>query len=95
MNRVKSKQFPKTVCAVVHQKHKNICQFSWVCEGKRSIRNSSAWRESRRIAESILISKKRYGIIGNAKYFHATYVNPTWADESRMIAQIGNHIFYH
>ena len=94
MNRVKSKQFPKTVCAVVHQKHKNICQFSWVCEGKRSIRNSSAWRESRRIAESILISKKRYGIIGNAKYFHASYMTPKWADESRVIAQIGNHIFY-
>ena len=95
MNRVKSNQFPKTVCAVVHQKHKNICQFSWVCEGKRSVRNNNAWRESQRIAESILISKKRYGIIGNAKYFHATYVNPKWADESRMIAQIGNHIFYH
>ena len=95
MNRVKSNQFPKTVCAVVHQKHKNICQFSWVCEGKRSVRNNNSWRESQRIAESILISKKRYGIIGNAKYFHATYVNPKWADESRMIAQIGNHIFYH
>jgi spore germination cell wall hydrolase CwlJ-like protein len=95
MNRVKSNQFPKTVCAVVHQKHKNICQFSWVCEGKRSVRNNNAWRESQKIAESILISKKRYGIIGNAKYFHATYVNPKWADESRMIAQIGNHIFYH
>jgi len=95
MNRVKSNQFPKTVCAVVHQKHKNICQFSWVCEGKRSVRNNNAWRESQRIAESILISKKRYGIIGDAKYFHATYVNPTWADESRMIARIGNHIFYH
>jgi spore germination cell wall hydrolase CwlJ-like protein len=95
MNRVKSNQFPKTVCAVVHQKHKNICQFSWVCEGKRSIRNSSAWRESRRIAESILISKKRYGIIGtDAKYFHASYMTPKWADESRVIAQIGNHIFY-
>jgi len=94
MNRVKSNQFPKTVCAVVHQKHKNICQFSWVCEGKRSVRNNNAWRESQKIAESILISKKRYGIIGNAKYFHATYVNPTWANESRVIAQIGNHIFY-
>jgi spore germination cell wall hydrolase CwlJ-like protein len=95
MNRVKSNQFPKTVCAVVHQKHKNICQFSWVCEGKQSIRHQGAWHESRAIAENILISKKRYGIIGNAKYFHATYVNPKWADESRMIAQIGNHIFYH
>ena len=94
MNRVKSGQFPKTVCAVVHQRHKNICQFSWVCEGKSTPRNRKAWRESQTIAESILISKRRYGIIGNAKYFHATYVTPTWADESRMITQIGNHIFY-
>ena len=95
MNRVKSKQYPRTVCGVVHQRTKGTCQFSWVCEGKRSVRNNNAWRESQKIAESILISKKRYGIIGNAKYFHATYVNPKWADESRMIAQIGNHIFYH
>jgi spore germination cell wall hydrolase CwlJ-like protein len=100
MNRVKSGQFPKTVCAVVHQKSKNksginICQFSWVCEGKNNVRNSSTWRESQRIAESILISKKRYGIIGtDAKYFHASYMTPNWADESRVIAQIGNHIFY-
>jgi spore germination cell wall hydrolase CwlJ-like protein len=99
MNRVKSGQFPKTVCAVVHQKSKNksginICQFSWVCEGKNAVRNSSAWRESQRIAESILISKKQYGIIGQAKYFHASYMTPKWADESRVIAQIGNHIFY-
>ena len=94
MNRVKSRQFPRTVCGVVNQKHKGICQFSWVCEGKRSIRNQGAWRESRAIAENILISKRKYGIIGNAIYFHANYVDPAWSAEKKLIAQIGNHIFY-
>ena len=46
MNRVKSKQFPRSVCAVVYQKTKGTCQFSWVCEGKKVIRNRAAWKES-------------------------------------------------
>ena len=96
MNRVKSKQFPRTVCAVVHQKTKGTCQFSWVCEGKKSVyRNSDAWRDSIKIAENILISRKEYGIIGSAKYFHATYVDPEWAERKRVIKKIGQHIFYH
>jgi spore germination cell wall hydrolase CwlJ-like protein len=94
MNRVKSRQFPRTVCGVVHQKTKGTCQFSWVCEGKKSIRNQGAWRESLKIAENILISKQQYGIIGNAMYFHADYVDPAWAERKKLIAQIGRHIFY-
>jgi spore germination cell wall hydrolase CwlJ-like protein len=98
MNRVRSAAFPKTVCGVVYQKtrvgSRTVCQFSWVCQGKNTPRNQRAWRESRNIAESILIAKKSYGVVGSAKFFHATYVNPEWADESRIIAQIGNHIFY-
>lgn len=94
MNRVKSRQFPRTVCGVVHQKVRGICQFSWVCQGKTTIRNRTAWRESLKIAENILISKRQYGIIGNAQYFHATYVEPSWAAEKQIVMQIGNHIFY-
>ena len=96
MNRVKSRQYPRTVCGVVHQKSKGVCQFSWVCEGKKSVRkNTDAWRDSVKIAENILISKKEYGIIGSAKHFHAVYVNPNWAESKRMIKKIGQHIFYH
>ena len=94
MNRVKSRMFPRSVCGVVYQKVRNTCQFSWVCQNKTSIRNQSAWRESLKIAENILISNKKYGIIGNAMYFHADYVEPTWAEEKKLIAQIGRHIFY-
>ena len=96
MNRVHSKQYPRTVCGVVHQKTRGTCQFSWVCEGKKTVyRNSDAWQDSVRIAESILISKKEYGIIGSAKHFHAVYVDPNWAESKRMIKKIGQHIFYH
>ena len=96
MNRVKSHQYPRTVCGVVHQRIKGTCQFSWVCEGKNKVRrNSDAWQDSVTIAESILISKKHYGIIGSAKHFHAVYVNPNWAESKRMIKKIGQHIFYH
>ena len=94
MNRVKSRQFPRTVCGVVHQRNRHTCQFSWVCEGKKSIRHQGAWRESVKIAENILISKRKYGIIGNAMYFHADYVDPAWSAEKKLIAQIGRHIFY-
>ena len=96
MNRVKSRQYPRTVCGVVHQKSKGVCQFSWVCEGKKNVRkNTDAWRDSVKIAENILISKKEYGIIGSAKHFHAVYVNPSWAESKRMIKTIGQHIFYY
>jgi spore germination cell wall hydrolase CwlJ-like protein len=95
MNRVKSKQFPRTVCGVVYQKTRGTCQFSWVCENGKRIRSNSAWKESLQIAENILISKRKYDIIGNAMYFHADYVEPKWANEKRLIAQIGRHIFYH
>ena len=86
MNRVKSRQYPRTVCGVVHQRIKGTCQFSWVCEGKKTVyRNSSAWLDSIKIAENILISKQHYGIIGSAKYFHADYVDPAWADQKKLI----------
>jgi spore germination cell wall hydrolase CwlJ-like protein len=95
MNRVKSKQFPRSVCAVVYQKTKGTCQFSWVCEGKKAIINRAAWKESLQIAETILILDRKYGIIGSAKYFHADYVDPSWAEKKKLIRKIGNHIFYH
>ena len=95
MNRVRSKQFPKTVCGVVYQRQGKTCQFSWVCQGKQNIRSNRTWNESYKIAENILILKKRYGIIGSAKYFHADYVEPNWAAEKQIVMQIGQHIFYH
>jgi len=95
MNRVKSNQFPRTVCGVVYQKTKGTCQFSWVCQDNLQPKYGQAWKESLKIAENILINKRSYNVVGGAKYFHATYVNPAWSNTKRIVAQIGNHIFYH
>ena len=96
INRVKSGDYASSVCGVVKQKTKGICQFSWVCLGKKSVNtSSSAWKESRAIAENILLSKKKYSIIPTSvTNYHASYVNPSWASTKVMVKQIGQHIFY-
>jgi spore germination cell wall hydrolase CwlJ-like protein len=94
MNRVRNKHYPSDVCSVVYQKYKKTCQFSWVCQNKKLATNSKAWRDSIKIAENILISDKKYGIIGSATHFHANYVYPDWAETKKVVAEIGNHIFY-
>jgi spore germination cell wall hydrolase CwlJ-like protein len=94
MNRKKHPDYPKTVCGVVKQKSKGSCQFSWVCSPAKPVRNKASWRDSVKIAENILISRKKYGIIGDAKFFHASYVDPYWADSKEFKTRIGNHLFY-
>ena len=93
MNRVKE-GFAKTVCGVVTQKNNNVCQFSWVCEPKKAITMPSEWKESRQIAENILISHKKYSTIDGALFFHADYVKPAWAATKDFVQKIGRHLFY-
>jgi len=40
------------------------------------------------------IDKMKQEVTGGANHYHATYVKPYWADESKKTVQIGNHIFY-
>lgn len=96
MNRVKSGEFPASVCGVVHQKSNydgvTVCQFSWVCEGKQQIRAPHLYDESLRVARRVMLDGVRLPELRGAKYFHATYVNPGWKKPPK--AKIGNHIFY-
>ena len=91
MNRVKDDRFPKSACAVVHQKSRGVCQFSWVCEGKKKIRDWALFAESKRVAENVYIGNTR-DVTRGAKFYHANYVNPHW--KLTRVAQIGAHIFY-
>jgi len=91
MNRVKDERFPKTACAVVHQKSHGVCQFSWVCEGNKRIRDRSLFAESKRIAENVYLGNTR-DVTRGAKFYHANYVFPNW--NMTRVAQIGAHIFY-
>lgn len=91
MNRVADKRFPKTPCAVVYQRTSRVCQFSWVCEGNKRIRNMKMFAASRKAAEDVYL-RNAGDVTRGATFYHANYVNPGW--NLRRVTQIGAHIFY-
>ena len=93
LNRVKE-GFARSVCGVVKQKRNGVCQFSWVCSDNKSIHSKEEYKEAQKIAQNILISKKNYGTMDGALYFHADYVNPNWKRTKEFVRKIGRHLFY-
>lgn len=93
MNRVKDSRFPKTPCSVIKQRSKRICQFSWVCGGKKTDRSSKSYNEALEISEEIYYNKSK-DVTNGAKYFHARRIKPSWAFTFIRTIVIGNHIFY-
>lgn len=86
--------YAKTICGVVKQKRNGVCQFSWVCQGKSNIASKQDYEIAQKIAENILISKKNYGTMDGAVYFHADYANPSWKETKEFVKKIGRHLFY-
>lgn len=75
---------------------KTICQFSWVCEPKKKIKeNDERWQESLRVARYLLEGGSEHyeNKMGDWYYFHATHVSPGWRNLKRT-ERIGQHIFY-
>ncbi len=91
INRTASRQFPSTYCGVVHQPR----QFSYVKNGRTPhiSRGTQAWRNARavaRIAHEGLWDSQA----GDALYFHANYVRPSWSRTKQALATIDTHVFY-
>ncbi len=93
MNRVRSRRFPDSICAVVWQSK----QFSWTRLSHRyqEVRDRRAWRDSRIIA-GLFLDGARMAQLGAATHYHAVTVRPSWTrDENcRLITAIGGHLFY-
>ena len=99
MNRVRSPEFPNSVCEVVYQgpknkKNKRLCQFSWYCDGKPDIiRNKRVWREGVYVAKYVILGGVP-DITYNSTHYHADYVQPWWAKKMEKTVKLGDHIFY-
>lgn len=89
VNRVKSRQFQNTVCAVVYAPH----QFSWTLDKRKRVRDQRAWQASVQIARAVLTQTIKFPDF-HALYFHTPQVNPRWSRDKTVVARIGNHIFY-
>lgn len=103
MNRVRSSEYPDTVCDVVREGKydpssphplRYKCQFSYFCDGKSDVPEMSP-----AFHESVIVSAYVYsGLLPDfthgATHYHAVYVQPEWADEEYKTLEIGSHLFY-
>lgn len=96
LNRVRSPDFPDTICNVVYQNsHKRGCQFSFACDGIADrIKEKTAWARAQAIAEEVTSGKLLLSEVAGATYYHAKSVSPKWAAKMQRLARIGQHIFY-
>ena len=95
MNRVESPRWPDDVCSVVFQDR----QFSFTHDGKSdhywTYDDNVADRQAIDIAEAIAESALKGNLIGlTSTHYHATYVQPHWANHYHLDGRIGDHIFY-
>ncbi len=95
MNRVKTNNYPNSVCGVVYARNETTCAFSWTCDDKEDDvpKKSANYMESLKIANLALKGLLK-DITDGADHFHADYVKPAWSRHMHATAQIGNHIFY-
>ena len=105
-NRVKSRDYPDDICAVVFQAKwatnwkgnpmpvRHMCQFSWFCDGKSDIpEDSVTWDIALMTARAVIWNN--YGdITEGATHYHNDSVHPYWADSLNEAVTINNHIFY-
>lgn len=96
LNRVKSEQFPDTLCGVINQGtgRKYQCQFTYTCDGhKEVIHEKRAYQRVAKVARAALDGLKT-DLTGGATYYHTTAVRPRWSRTFTKTARIGVHLFY-
>jgi spore germination cell wall hydrolase CwlJ-like protein len=96
LNRVRSPNFPETICGVVYQGQMAPgCQFSFACDGKTDTpKNDSHWALAQKLARQITSGQVWLPEIGYSTFYHADYVSPQWKSAMNKIDSIGRHIFY-
>ena len=90
LNRVDHGEWPNNICDVVYQPK----QFSWtfMIEDQVPSENKS-WSQAKIIARDVMIGNVDDPTEG-ATFYHATYVNPFWADQMEVSKIIDKHVFY-
>lgn len=103
MNRLQSGEFANTVCGVVKQKTRSICQFSWWCDSKARTKaiaravNEELYEQVRLIALEVYLNYDQiHDITNGALFYHADYVpkHRLGIQKLQATVKIGQHIFY-
>ena len=95
MNRVKHPRYPNTVCEVVKQQKRGVCQFSWYCDGlSDEPRTIAVFNLSKMIAYVRFMNKDSPVLPNNVYWYHNNKVDPYWANAYSHEVTIGDHLFY-
>jgi spore germination cell wall hydrolase CwlJ-like protein len=96
LNRVRSPQFPATICGVVYQGQLAPgCQFSFTCDGRTDLpRQDAQWALAQKLARQITSGQVWLPEVGYSTYYHANYVRPVWVAAMNKVDSIGRHFFY-
>lgn len=104
INRVFDSRFPNTIEEVVTQAYtykngfpiRHKCQFSWYCDGKSDkIRDWKSYNDIHRLVVTYLQNRDIiFDVTEGAVFYHADYVNPSWAKVKEKTIEIEDHIFY-
>jgi spore germination cell wall hydrolase CwlJ-like protein len=89
MNRVRSREFPDSVCAVVYQPG----AFSWTAGSDPRAPSGYEWQRAQAIAGSVYDNSEA-PLVAGALYYHTTQVSPDWAPTRTHVTRIGRHLFY-
>lgn len=99
LNRTEAPNFPHTVCGVVHEtrwdssRRRFVADFSWTELDAASPENAPAWKQAMTVATAVY-DDLHEPVVPGALFYHATSVRPPWSRSRKVIATIGNHIFY-
>ena len=99
LNRTHARNFPHTICQVVHEsrwdpgRERFVADFYWTERGALFPEYGSSWRHSMTVAEGAY-EELHAPVVPGALYYHASSVQPAWAKTRKLIGTIGNHVFY-
>jgi spore germination cell wall hydrolase CwlJ-like protein len=88
VNRVRSGEFQSSICSAVYA----YSQFSWTLK-PYVVNDRKAWEASVAIATAVLTNSSSLPDF-KALYYHTKQVRPKWAKTKKLVAVIGDHIFY-
>lgn len=103
INRVNDPYFPESICDVVQQERRGICQFSWWCDpdlrdkAQKKLIDGKAYQQIKLIAlETYLLHDEIDVGLEGATFYHASYINKKKIGVAKLekTAKIGKHIFY-
>lgn len=98
INRTKDKKFPNDACSVINQKRKKVCQFSWVCEGKKHIKDLHTYKKIESTINDVTYVvryNKSFDITKGSLYYKKVNVKSNFfKNRLRPTITIGQHAFY-